>query len=203
MRPHGSRWDGGIRPPNPTPRRIDQRSRTRPQARTTRRPARPTDPTRPDRHPDHISVTVRVPPVGHSDRWACTVPTDCPPRRPTTRPIRWDTVTTPDHRRVQWARRLLGTSADPTIQEIDTAYRRLVRRLHPDSATPGDPPSSTLAEAQTARDLLRSLANPARRHEPPPDPRHLRRHGPRDPDDREPDIRAGPVRYHGRGRPRR
>jgi hypothetical protein len=104
----------------------------------------------------------------------------------------------PDRDRACRARQLLGIRADATIAEINIAYRRLVRGLHPDTARPGAPPSATLAEAQAARDLLRTLAQAIHHHDPPPiRPRHdlhprARRHTP--------DLRAGPVRYHGPAR---
>src|SRR5689334_10586682 len=97
----------------------------------------------------------------------------------------------PDHRRADQARELLGTRTHATTHEINIAYRRLVRRLHPDTATFGTTPSATLAEAQAARDLLRSLAD-VHDHQQP------RRTTPRVPPNRgERDIHAGPVRYHG------
>jgi hypothetical protein len=107
-------------------------------------------------------------------------------------------MTAYDSRRAHRARQLLGLRADASIGEIDNAYRRLVRRLHPDTA-PAAPPLATLAEAQAARELLRALARPTRHQEPPPTPRHDL--PPPAPSRRAPDIRAGPVRYHGPNAP--
>jgi curved DNA-binding protein len=77
--------------------------------------------------------------------------------------------------------RVLGVPADATQEEITAAYHRLVRRYHPDAADDGSAP-----------DRFREVvdAYTALRDQPPPKPAPPRR-------TREPDLRAGPVRYHG------
>ena len=100
------------------------------------------------------------------------------------------------HDQARHARELLGTRPDATVDDINIAYRRLVRALHPDSADPDTPRSATLAEAQAARDLLRRLAHVIQHHDPPSSPRRHDLDPPRLVSHR-PDVRAGPVRYHG------
>jgi hypothetical protein len=114
----------------------------------------------------------------------------------------------PDPRSVDRARRVLGIGPEArlteiTVAEISLAYRRLVRRLHPDTAPaqadvhePAEAP--TLAEAQAARDLLRTLAQHPARTPAQPVPLPLSRdvYLPPPRGVRPPDIRVGPVRYH-------
>jgi molecular chaperone DnaJ len=118
---------------------------------------------------------------------------------------------------------LLGVGPDATVEEINTAYRRALRRQHPDTrtqpvATPREP---SMADLQAARaDLLRrarARSTPDRAAPPPPPPEppvrspaetstttHLdppigaRGRWPFRVD--EPDLVVGPVRYHGPAR---
>ena len=87
----------------------------------------------------------------------------------------------------------LGVSPDASHSEITTAYRRAVRACHPDAAHPD---RERLAAVIAAYQLLRD-----------PDHRaaHAQRHQPmhqvssipvRVTPAHQPDLRAGPVRYH-------
>jgi hypothetical protein len=121
---------------------------------------------------------------------------------------------------------LLGVGPDATLEQINTAYRRAVRRQHPDTRT--QPAATTrepsMADLQAARaDLLRrararSEPGPAAPAPPPPEPparsetetRTTRTPTHLDPPIRarrgwpfwvdEPDLVVGPVRYHGPAR---
>jgi curved DNA-binding protein CbpA len=102
---------------------------------------------------------------------------------------------------------VLGVTPQATQDEINRAYRRLVRRHHPDTRpedpAPADSPA-TLEQVLAAYAILRDPSRRAeydRRHAPrtarrtPPTVRHV------DPDSRtEFTIRVGPVRYHGPAR---
>jgi DnaJ-domain-containing protein 1 len=101
---------------------------------------------------------------------------------------------------------VLGVPREATPAEIASAYRALVRRLHPDTQDrPADP--ARLAEVLAAYALLRDpprraaydeahpvRATPPAAPRPTPIPVHVRPARPR----REPDIRVGPVHYHRR-----
>ncbi|GAA3892657.1 hypothetical protein GCM10022243_67040 [Saccharothrix violaceirubra] len=98
---------------------------------------------------------------------------------------------------------VLGIARAATPAEIATAYRALVRALHPDAQhQPADP--ARLAEVLAAYTLLRDPRRRAtydRQHPvtaPPPDPGStsipIRVH-PAHPR-RQPDLRVGPVRHH-------
>jgi hypothetical protein len=85
--------------------------------------------------------------------------------------------------------RVLGVPADATQDEIATAYHRLVREYHPDTAAAGAE-SDRFREVVAAYAALRDRA-PVRRDTPAPpavQEREIRV---------EPAIRVGPVRYHG------
>ena len=79
--------------------------------------------------------------------------------------------------------RVLGVPEDATQEEITAAYHRLVRRYHPDAAN-DDSEAERFREVVAAYTALRGQPAP-----PPPTPAPPRR--------REPDLRVGPVRYHG------
>jgi len=91
---------------------------------------------------------------------------------------------------------VLGVSPDASQSEITTAYRRAVRACHPDAAHPD---RERLAAVIAAYQLLR---DPGRRatHDQRPQPMHqastipVRVH--RATPAHQPDLRAGPVRYH-------
>jgi curved DNA-binding protein CbpA len=92
---------------------------------------------------------------------------------------------------------VLGVSPDASPAQIAHAYRRLIRAEHPDRHPHPDPTALTATAAAYAilRDPARRAAYDQRRgphhHEQPsPPPPPPRRH--RD----EPDLRAGPVRWH-------
>lgn len=106
---------------------------------------------------------------------------------------------------------MLGVAPGATPTQINAAYRRALRRLHPDTSphtgqgdggttTPGrvsDPaPELTLAELQQARRDLLSAASPAggSRHAPP-DP--CGPHDARAPDERARQIRVRAARDRG------
>ncbi|HEV2778352.1 MAG TPA: DnaJ domain-containing protein [Actinophytocola sp.] len=94
---------------------------------------------------------------------------------------------------------VLGVASTASPLEISRAYRRLVRRYHPDAQDAGARPDR-LQEVITAYKVLRDPAQRAdydRRREPPPPRQAARRARPRD---TEPMIRVGPVRYHGPAR---
>lgn len=93
---------------------------------------------------------------------------------------------------------VLGVGRDATQDEINSAYRRLVRQHHPDSH-PDDP---STAESRAALERILAaytvLRDPDRRAE------HDRKHAPPPPRGqpvRDPrtklTIRVSPVRYHG------
>ena len=105
---------------------------------------------------------------------------------------------------------LLGIPVEAGPREIITAYRRRVRQLHPD-APGGD--EKLLRAVVAAYQLLRDPARRAehdrhhnqhtqRQAQPSSTgtavPLRNRRHDPPQPLAREPDLRAGPVRYHPR-----
>lgn len=75
--------------------------------------------------------------------------------------------------------RVLGVPENATQEEITAAFHRLVRRYHPDTANDGTEP-----------DRFREVvdAYTALRDQPPRTPPRRTR---------EPDLRVGPVRYHG------
>jgi curved DNA-binding protein CbpA len=76
---------------------------------------------------------------------------------------------------------VLGVPADATQEEITAAYHRLARRYHPDAGTDGGEPDR-FREVVAAYSALRARQPPA----PAPTPR-----------ERGPELRVGPVRYHG------
>ncbi len=80
--------------------------------------------------------------------------------------------------------RVLGVPEDATQEEITAAYHRLVRRYHPDAGNDG-------SEPERFREVVAAYS--ALRDQPPPPPKPVptRRPG------SEPDLRVGPVRYHG------
>ncbi len=94
---------------------------------------------------------------------------------------------------------VLGVDRDATQAEITTAYRRLVRTLHPDAQQPDpDRLNAVLAAYQLLRDPQRRAAY---------DRDHPRRSGTQQPSrttgtrvnirvHQKPDLRAGPVRRH-------
>jgi curved DNA-binding protein CbpA len=92
---------------------------------------------------------------------------------------------------------VLGISPDASPAQIAHAYRRLIRAEHPDRHPHPDPTALTAAAAAYAilRDPARRAAydqhrGPHHNKQPsptPPPPRHHRD---------EPDLRAGPVRWH-------
>ncbi|GLY66540.1 DnaJ domain-containing protein [Amycolatopsis taiwanensis] len=91
---------------------------------------------------------------------------------------------------------VLGVSPDAGQAEVTAAYRRAVRACHPDTERP-DP--ERLAAVIAAYWALREPedAEPAAGDRPStgtPIPVRIHRQGPA----RRPDLRAGPVRYHGR-----
>jgi curved DNA-binding protein CbpA len=102
---------------------------------------------------------------------------------------------------------VLGVPQQATQDEINRAYRRLVRRHHPDTR-PDDPsPADSPATLEQVLAAYATLRDPSRRAE------YDRRHAPRtarrpappvryaEPDLRtEFPIRVGPVRYHGPAR---
>jgi hypothetical protein len=75
---------------------------------------------------------------------------------------------------------VLGVPVDATQDEITSAYRRLVRRYHPD--TTGGDPDDRFRKVVAAYAALRGKVPQAPPHPPP---------------FTEPAIRVGPVRYHG------
>ena len=77
---------------------------------------------------------------------------------------------------------VLGVPADATQDEITSAYHRLVRRYHPDTA-------DAAVESARFREVVAAYA--ALRDRPPAE----RQAAPSRP--AEPAIRVGPVRYHG------
>lgn len=73
---------------------------------------------------------------------------------------------------------VLGVPEDATQEEITAAYHRLVRRYHPDTAENAEPARfRDVVAAYTALRVRRPTPTPPRRPEP--------------------ELRAGPVRYHG------
>ncbi|SNR81352.1 DnaJ domain-containing protein [Haloechinothrix alba] len=99
---------------------------------------------------------------------------------------------------------VLGVSPDATQREISSAYRRLVRGLHPDG--PGGD-TGKLGEVVDAYETLRDPgrradhdrarragSREARRAGSDPTDVPVRVH--RTPRQQEPDVRAGPVRRH-------
>jgi DnaJ-class molecular chaperone len=104
---------------------------------------------------------------------------------------------------------LLGVTTDATVAEIGSAYRRAVRRLHPDTRdTDGaaDEPTVSIAELQAAREELLRRAT-RERDEATDDaggqlrPRRWASTGAagwtHDGGGRHTDVVVGPVRYHG------
>jgi hypothetical protein len=80
---------------------------------------------------------------------------------------------------------VLGVAEDATREEITAAYHRLARRYHPDATEAPEEPER-FREVVAAYTALRDRP-PA----PPPSPAsRTRRSG-------EPELRVGPVRYHG------
>jgi curved DNA-binding protein CbpA len=108
---------------------------------------------------------------------------------------------------------VLGVRPEATAAEISHAYRNLVRRHHPDSRTdePAAPGTSgdleqVLAAYAVLRDPDRRADYDRRRMRQAPTPRrtrptklHVSYRGTPAPV-AEPDIRVGPVRYHGPAR---
>jgi len=95
--------------------------------------------------------------------------------------------------------RLLGLGPNPTIAQINSAYRRAVRRQHPDTQSHQQPPPDAdeperpaLAQLQAARAQLIRQAH-GRSHERPDVKGQSAPGRPGNP----PDIIVGPVRYHG------
>jgi hypothetical protein len=124
---------------------------------------------------------------------------------------------------------LLGLPSDPTVEEINTAYRRALRRSHPDTWTlgPTDQTLPSLSQLQAARAHLLAAHNPgppnarpptgphapapdnpqsrdrssSHRHTHPEMTQHLTQRPPRKHNPgANPDLIAGPVRYHGPAR---
>lgn len=89
---------------------------------------------------------------------------------------------------------LLGVGEHATTEEINSAYRKALRRQHPDTRAAGNAPDASMADLQAARaDLLRKAgANAEPDADPPPRPAWPRRFPARGFD-----IVVGPVRYHG------
>jgi hypothetical protein len=80
--------------------------------------------------------------------------------------------------------RVLGVAQDATQEEIASAYHRLVRRYHPDTASCTEP--DRFREVVAAYAVLRGQTpREPEQPTPPPTPRPG------------PAIRVGPVRYHG------
>ena len=93
---------------------------------------------------------------------------------------------------------VLGVSRGASQDEINSAYRRLVRSLHPDSrASDAAAPPDALERVLAAYAVLRDPARRAeydRRHGPPaPQPPSQPAGSPRN----RVTIRVTPVRYHG------
>lgn len=94
---------------------------------------------------------------------------------------------------------VLGINAQASAAEVTRAYRRLVRRLHPDTrdhhGEPDGDADARLALVRTAFDLLHDPAQRAaydrRRRRATP----VRRPSPATCSREAPPIRAGPVRY--------
>jgi curved DNA-binding protein CbpA len=85
---------------------------------------------------------------------------------------------------------VLGVTRTASLAEITRAYHRLVRRHHPDAQHAEARPErlrAIVAAYTVLRDPSRRAAYD-RHHRPPPPA----------PADRQPLIRVGPVRYHGR-----
>lgn len=78
--------------------------------------------------------------------------------------------------------RVLGVPEDATQEQITAAYHRLVRRYHPDT-------TDDTGEPDRFREVVAAYS--ALRDQPPPKPLPPRRRAP------EPELRVGPVRYHG------
>lgn len=108
---------------------------------------------------------------------------------------------------------LLGVATDATVAEIGSAYRRAVRRLHPDTRDTGggtDEPPVSIAELQAARELLLRRAS-RKRDEASDDagvrlsPSHRASTGAAgwilSDVGRHADVVVSPVRYHGSPRP--
>jgi curved DNA-binding protein CbpA len=106
---------------------------------------------------------------------------------------------------------VLGVSREATQDEINSAYRRLVRRHHPDAKAAGGPAPDSSAALERVLAAYAVLRDPARRAEydrrhPPPAPVDDFRPAPPDRPARPGEIRTtftirvGPVRYHGRPR---
>jgi len=103
----------------------------------------------------------------------------------------------------------LGVTREATPDEITRAYRGLVRRHHPDSASADDPPQAGAATGAKRRDrgpaateaLSRILAAYAVLHDPVRRADYDRRHAPAKPRVARPDVdpgfllRARPVRW--------
>lgn len=88
---------------------------------------------------------------------------------------------------------ILGVPVDATTAQIDAAYRRALRRHHPDTRpasqhTDPDQPEPTVAELQAARRQMHRRAAHRTAHAT-----SRRLNGLAD----STDITAGPVRYHG------
>jgi curved DNA-binding protein CbpA len=93
----------------------------------------------------------------------------------------------------------LGVSPDVSHSEITTAYRRAVRACHPDAAHPDrERLAAVIAAYQLLRDPDRRTAHDQRHqltqpmHQVSTIPVRVHRATPA----HQPDLRAGPVRYH-------
>jgi curved DNA-binding protein CbpA len=88
---------------------------------------------------------------------------------------------------------VLGVGSDAAAAEITAAYRALVRRLHPDHLHCAD--LERLREVIAAYQALRAARRSGHdRHANSAAPVRVRVHRP--PSEDEPELRAGPVRWH-------
>ncbi|WP_198675879.1 J domain-containing protein [Kribbella monticola] len=95
---------------------------------------------------------------------------------------------------------VLGVPATASDDELDQAFRRLVRRLHPDTRAPSEPDAAAdqrLQEILAAYDCLRDPIRRAAytRTRPVTTPRPHVRVTPQPPTRSEPALRVGPVRW--------
>ncbi|WP_133977659.1 J domain-containing protein [Kribbella voronezhensis] len=95
---------------------------------------------------------------------------------------------------------ILGVPATASDDELDRAFRRLVRRLHPDTRTSSGPDAAAdqrLQEILAAYDCLRDPVRRAayNRTRPATTPRPHVRVTPRAPLRIKPALRVGPVRW--------
>jgi DnaJ-class molecular chaperone len=96
------------------------------------------------------------------------------------------------------ARAVLGVASTATAAEITTAYRALVRRLHPDRGHRSADDQRRLADVIAAYRVLRqqpAYDQDADQTASPGTPIAVRR-SPERRDETQPDLRVGPVRQH-------